>query len=557
VYSTPPFSFVVSDSELDFVFVNQPPSNMHICPGGKIDLMVSYAGKIDPTRSYWEKDGKPYLLPNGQPERSRFLTISNINVINAGEYRYVAVDTIIRLEDGKYVTYNDNVTYSEACRVSVLPGLEIYYVSQSLNYVIPGRTTGFIVYSSFTSGVENPDNNNSIGFQWYRQNAIGSSVPINDNYYFKGSRSNNLVITEAPDPSVPGAENIYTFNGAFYYVEIIGACGKVDSKKFPIYLHPGQGAEFIKNNTDTYVCKYNDDNIVTFEVEVITPHMDLLKYQWYINDVKALDDDKIDGSTTAKLTIKNPILETQTYCKISAFVNNYYIDLISDTAEVLPIDLTLIAKGPAYDTIIPDLFDGYLRMNIHTDDPGSEFIYRIDAYADWGQSIRFYDTIYARGSTGSSNTKTFEYRITETELKQIVEQFGNCCTLEASVVDGCAPGNNIVNAYWIIDTIDSDDRDVFTTCINDNASFKDLLLTPNPTNDIINISFNSELATSTSIELCGLAGNTITALFEGTSIIGNNKFSFDLSKLGIPSGTYILTIANKMGFTTKQFVFIR
>jgi hypothetical protein len=532
-------TFEVAESEVGFEFVNQPPLNKYLCLNDSLNLMVSYSGKINASKSCWQKDGQDLVSSSGQKYSSRFLNIS-LNLFSGGEYRYKAVDTIITLIGSEYVMDTAHISYSDVCRVEMIPGLEIYYVSQSQNYVMPGKSAGFVIYSSWVDNEDGVAYDDALGFQWYKHNASGADVKLEDNYYYKGSRSNALVITEAPeDPDDP----IYTSNGDYYFLKITGPCGTIDSKDHPIFLMQGEGVEFIKNNTNAIICSEN--STATFEVEVLTNDMSFVKYQWYVDGVEVKDGADYAGTTTPKLTITNATTATATYCKVTAFLHNYYINVNSDVALVELITMELVTKDPDYDVIkIADTMD--IGIIIETNNPGSGFTFSVyrDDYLFWSET-------FFPGELGLTRQKTFTFEI----LKELHIWDEDSYTLKAIVTDDC---DNIMEVEWTIDATEDDDAITGgTTAITNNPQLNGIVLTPNPTSNVIYVSYNSDVEVPTLIELCGLAGNNISILFDGISNVGSNKFDFDLSKLGITSGTYILKISNKNGFSTKQFVFVK
>ena len=551
-------SFKITGLE-EFTFVTHPPANKYLCPTTPLNLQISYAGRIDLGRSCWLKDGRPYCPPGStNPVRSRTLSITTINFFTTGEYRYMAVDTVTRFENGQYVKYSNDTTYSEICRVNILPPLEIYYVSQSQNYVMPGKAAGFTVHSSFSDneGGASMDTNDQIGFQWYRSD---NSTPLEDNYYFKGTKSNALVITNAPDPNSPDANKIYTFN-CFYYLEITGPCGKVDSRRHPIFLLPGEGVEFIKNNKDAVECAGGSSDTVVFEVEVETVDMEMVKYQWYIDGIPATDGINVIGSSTSKLTLVNPNPSIRTYCNINAFLHNYYIDVNSDEAGIEVIDMTYFSRTP-YSTInVLSLTPPTLPIGVvvTTNKPTGSFVFDVIIVNDnIPETLSVYTETFSTGPNGQSSQQTFSYNVPVATLQGLSDAWsGDYFNLIATVKDDCG---NIVKVDWILDMITTDEEEGDEDEISyiKDIAFNQLELSPNPTNGIINISYYSDVEIPTLIELCGLAGNTISALFEGISNIGDNRFTFDLSKLNIPSGTYVLMISNTNGLVTKQFILVK
>ncbi|MCL2038949.1 MAG: T9SS type A sorting domain-containing protein [Bacteroidetes bacterium] len=554
------FYFNVIGGEIGFIYVNQPPANLHLCPNGRLELMVSYSGRIDATRSCWQKDGVDL------PYTDRVLTINGLNLSHAGVYRYKAVDTATVLINGDYVTITDNISYSNVCNVNIVQPLEIYYVSNAQNYAVPGQSVGFKVYSSFEgANGEQFNENSNIGFQWYRHQSNGGDVKIDDNYYFKGARSNALVIVNMPEKGDNMYEQLYTFDGAYYYLEITGPCGTANSRTTPIFVNPGEGIDFIKNNTNFTICENDvNDFTATFEVQVQTPDLDLVKYQWYIDGVAAEDGPNVEGSKTPKLTLHNPNLSIKTYCVVSAFVNYYFLDISSEEAEIEITDMELWqVVSPTADLTSTEI-RGFLENNggisisirIETNKPSSSFVFDISV-SNSEETIPIYTGTIPAGTYFQSQF-AIDYSVIGDDLQKILNllEYEDTAVLKMSVTNECG---SVVNVEWNIIKVEDDEEEEdgpVISSIKGNA-IGDFSLTPNPTTGIINVAYNSNTEMEVSLQLCNTAGSTIFTLHEGMANIGENKFEFDLAKLNLAAGTYTLKIANKKGFITKQFVFVR
>lgn len=91
-------------------------------------------------------------------------------------------------------------------------------------------------------------------------------------------------------------------------------------------------------------------------------------------------------------------------------------------------------------------------------------------------------------------------------------------------------------------------KEMVTSSVNeiDNS----IKVYPNPTNNFINIDFESKQKESLSIELIDINGNFIRELYQGISELGTNKFNFDLANLS--SSVYLLKFTfNGMSITRK------
>ena len=91
---------------------------------------------------------------------------------------------------------------------------------------------------------------------------------------------------------------------------------------------------------------------------------------------------------------------------------------------------------------------------------------------------------------------------------------------------------------------------------NDNE-LSDFNIVPNPVNDIITINLIQPETSYLTIELCDLTGNCITTLLDEICNKGPNSFNFNLTQMGIASGSYIIKITSPNTTLSKQFIFTK
>jgi len=84
-----------------------------------------------------------------------------------------------------------------------------------------------------------------------------------------------------------------------------------------------------------------------------------------------------------------------------------------------------------------------------------------------------------------------------------------------------------------------------------------LAITPNPVSDIITITFEQHNVSNVKIELCDITGNCITTLYEGILNAGTYTNDYNLAKLGIATGSYIIKITDNNHTFSKQFIFAK
>jgi len=525
------FPFEVEITDLIFDFVNQPEPAVTLCPNATLNLMVSFYGDLVAAESYWMKDGAPLRTTTGALITSRFLTRTGLTFLDNGEYYYRATANVSRYnEELNGYEIVKEVFESNKSLVTVRPPLEIFLYPQKENYALPGDMVKFTVTSSYVSNEFAFSDN--YGYQWYKFEQGKGHRKLEDNKFFKGTRSNQLVITDILSDSDSSA---YTFNGDYYYFRISTPCGTAPTTIREIYLYPGEQLNVSQDMPDAAICSLGD--IAEFEVTVDYDEPSQLTYQWFIDGVAASNNGRISGVNTRKLTI-NPTededLGKEIYCRVSVLTNpNLFAT--SNTATIAVAELEFVQKYPDVDEL--QINRGTLEV----------IALQYQAIPILGSTIT---PILKINGVVSPGIISDDFVVAYPILAMTLGVF----EYELIVINQC---DDTVSAKWTIEVVQPGSVIDNPTCIDEFTSINSVLIVPNPVNDIVAISFNSEVESHTSIELSDLSGARIATLFDGMSIIGLNKLEYNLNNLGIASGTYIIQIQSANGATTKQFIFIK
>jgi len=527
------FTFSVKITDLKFDFVNQPEPKVTLCPSGTLNLMVSYYGIV--VRGYWQKDGVP--LQDTNNINNRFFTRSGLTFLDNGEYTYKVIAMVSDFNEatGEFVLV-ERPFVSAPCLLSINPRIELFDYPQTNNYANPGDMISLKVTSTYISNEYAHDPN--YGYQWYKYVQGKGEVKLVDNKFFKGTRSNALVITDILSDTDSSA---YTFNGDFYYIIITGPCNTITTRTRPIYLFPGDKLSVTQQLKNAVLCNVGDRAEFTATVDY-AGNMNDLVYQWYLGGSPLSDGLSITGSKTNKLVI-DPTdaadFDETIFCRVSLSTNPT-VFANSNSVMITKKVLELVSKTPNVDTVKVKVADYLPELRItYNATPGSVCkVYGIF------NGVAFPQPLWEFTATTLLNIAD----IPEGHLTDI-EMFG------FMIINDCG---DTIKAEWYAQIVDDDGNVVENpNTVTEFTSLNSLSIAPNPVNDLVSISFNSDIETHTVIELTGLSGSSIATLSEGISVIGLNKLDFDLNNLGIATGTYLIRITTNRGTISKQFLFIK
>ena len=527
------FTFSVKITDLKFDFVNQPEPKVTLCPSGTLNLMVSYYGIV--VRGYWQKDGVP--LQDTNNINNRFFTRSGLTFLDNGEYTYKVIAMVSDFNEatGEFVLV-ERPFVSAPCLLSINPRIELFDYPQTNNYANPGDMISLKVTSTYISNEYAHDPN--YGYQWYKYVQGKGEVKLVDNKFFKGTRSNALVITDILSDTDSSA---YTFNGDFYYIIITGPCNTITTRTRPIYLFPGDKLSVTQQLKNAVLCNVGDRAEFTATVDY-AGNMNDLVYQWYLGGSPLSDGLSITGSKTNKLVI-DPTdaadFDETIFCRVSLSTNPT-VFANSNSVMITKKVLELVSKTPNVDTVKVKVADYLPELRItYNATPGS--VCKVYGIFD---GVAFPQPLWEFTATTLLNIAD----IPEGHLTDI-EMFG------FMIINDCG---DTIKAEWYAQIVDDDGNVVENpNTVTEFTSLNSLSIAPNPVNDLVSISFNSDIETHTVIELTGLSGSSIATLSEGISVIGLNKLDFDLNNLGIATGTYLIRITTNRGTISKQFLFIK
>ena len=264
----------------DFFFVEQPAKKTILCEGSDYEIYFAYHGVI--LEGHWQKDGQDIYDSKGNLYTNQILTIKKINKTDEGIYTYVAKVKDIN-EAGEelietYTTRDSELFVTDPSSIFKQPAEKTYAP-------INGAATIEVIANH--SGTTAPLYND--GYQWYKKTVAGEKK-LENSVKYKGANSNVLVISYL-------SQDDYTYNGDYYFCEITGACNTVRTK--PAYLLYEEGAVIIQRQpVDVRVC-----NGETITLSVTMQNNNPVDFQWYKDGTALVDDARIAGATTSKLTI--------------------------------------------------------------------------------------------------------------------------------------------------------------------------------------------------------------------------------------------------------------
>ena len=131
--------------------------------------------------------------------------------------------------------------------------------------------------------------------------------------------------------------------------------------------------------------------------------------------------------------------------------------------------------------------------------------------------------VYMFGNNPPIGTYFFSYTICD-------KQYQNICSTVTSWIDVVGFTNKIANND------------------NDKINFDNIIIEPNPSDEIFNIHFDKTTSETTTIELFNLLNQKLQHI----EIVDINNYELTLN--GLPSGTYILKISDRKNFSIKKII---
>ena len=319
--------FVVNEESI----ITNQTSSLQLCENEDAFLQIEAQGYN--LRYQWYKDGS--LLKGENSSVLRFTEI---------QYRQSGVYTCLLSSDS-----NCDSVISKPISVYVVTKTKFVQNPNNVQYAIyesvkDEKTTGRMTAKIHVNNIEELEN---IKFQWWkdtialkpivggggylRLNGFTKRIKVVDDGRITGSTSQILQIRD-----------MVWGDRSNYYCEATGLCGSDITR-----CYIGENTHFyIENNFNSWDGCQGED--VTLKVSVQQYVSGRLSYQWYkVGNVKLLESDKLIGTQTPELTIKNTdaILDSDVYyCRITLIDHN--ITQHSDEFYIQPSTLPIIAYQP-------------------------------------------------------------------------------------------------------------------------------------------------------------------------------------------------------------------
>ena len=517
-YISEPIPVTVVSSE--FFFTEHPSKKAILCEGEDFELYFAYSGVYE--EGYWLHDGEIMYDEYHNPISDQILTIKNVERIHEGTYNFVA-KAYDRDEDGNFVMREFKTRDAELYVINANSVLE---QPEEKTYAEMGGNVLF----EFTADVRG-----EYDYQWYKH-TVGGDIELNNNYKYKGTKSNVLSISflEADD---------FTYNGDYYFCKINGQCSVTETE--PAYLLTKENQLFITQQPQNTSFCVKKDFPIRLSVEVLQ-QSSTLEYQWYKNDTALADNARIKGATTSNLVItpSRPLDSDKYWVTITETKTGAQVK--SNEVDVVVTDLVSLA-----DTIYN--FGGDTTM-----------------YVQEGDYVVLLTTPFK-----AAGTVTFEVIFNDTTESESVPQipvdpngyFSLALKYNIPNFQPNQAGLYVLKVYNECDTVvrkiqvvlvdkDGNPIETITSSVKDNQSDLVLNISPNPVTNRMNLKFNSE-ELNTIIELLDISGSRIATVFDGMAQSGLNVINYDLSKLNLSSGTYFIKYTQGTASQVRPFIFVK
>ena len=455
-------------------------------------LTVSAAiGYNAPMTYQWEHDG---VALKGETEP--ILYFPNLRHSQAGVYRCLIKGP------GK-----TEPIYSREVAVYVARPTEITKQPESMKSAIGGQA--FLTFSAHVNGknIETAIANDEVRVQWYKAVDEANDIPLVDNNFISGSKSNYLSFT-----------NFRNSDKGEYYAIIDGLCGTVRSKN-AFVSEEVIDLVVVTPPNEQELCEGADAN---FNVEATTQSAKQIVYQWSKDGIELNDiDGKITGAKTNNLLIAN----------IEANDNGVY-----------SVEVKLSGTG------LVENLDANLQVNelpiiiIHPEDMIAEISEPIDL---------FFKVKNAKECKWYKDGELF---------------FTTEVTTEFIVFSLMITDESFNGEYYVVVSNDCGEvqSETFTITVSVGTTsvievskngYSLLSATPNPATGISMIGFSVPTQSYIKLSLTDLSGASRTVLAEGTYEIGTHSINIDVNKLNLSSGTYFYYLeANGVVLSQKLVV---
>ncbi|MDT3738724.1 MAG: immunoglobulin domain-containing protein [Candidatus Kapabacteria bacterium] len=465
------------------------------CVGTTYNILTvsSAIGYNAPMNYQWELDG--VAIPGAdQP----ILYFPNLRHNQAGIYKCLVMGPGATLP-----------VYSREVAVYVTRPTDITREPESHGVMV--GTTATLMVEAHVNGVdlETALANGAVQVQWYRYVDEANDIPLVDNKWVSGSKSNYLTINKFRSSDV-----------GTYYAVIIGLCGTVKTAKADLTEESNE-VVIEQQPIDNADCAGKD---VIFNVNASTPGTKLINYQWY-KDGNAIIDNlpKIEGSQSKHLII---------YAIDASDEGQYY--------AVASLEGTTVSKQS-------DL----VTLNVNTKPVITE--QPLDATVESGRQLML--SVTAQGND-VSEVLTYKWYKDGALVSTL--------TVPDYIVDVTTPDD--AGDYYVVVSNDCGAVTSLMAAVVITTGTTDVIevskngyslstAMPNPVQGNSVISFNVPVESYVKITLSDVSGAAHTVLTEGNFAIGTHLINLDAQAKNLVSGTYFYILeANGVRLAQKLVV---
>lgn len=353
--------------------------------------------------------------------------------------------------------------------------------------------------------------------QWFRDTVravapnIGKldTVTLADNSVYDGTKSSILSIM---------IDNAKRYGN--YWATVSGQCGGATTAKAGLQAYPT-----VTINTQPKDASVCDGTEVMFNVAASSSNSSSMTYQWWANGSKLADQTtpKISGSTSATLTLKAVANVTNIKCQVMTI--DGLASAISNTVSLTKNDAPVISSQPS----------GTISVQ-----SGKPLVIEVGVASNASNTISWSkNNTPVAGQTSATLSIT---SATTSDAGQYVCVVTNGCGVVSS--SACTVTIALIQDFTSVEEIDMNSLGLHET-------------TPNPTNDVTNISFNLTNSSNVKLTISDVYGNQIATLFEGMSNSGIRNFSFSGNQFNLNSGVYFVTLSSAGMNQTKKFTLVK
>lgn len=349
--------------------------------------------------------------------------------------------------------------------------------------------------------VELIDNKN-FEIQWWRGN-----IKIRDNDRIAGSNSSILTIRDL-QPSDYGND---------YWVMVTGLCG-VDSMKYMTLETPD--IRILNNPMDVVSCEYKD---ISFSVDALAFGGTNITYQWFRGSNPLSDGEKYSGANTRTLIIKNVTIDDEG--------DDYFVRI-----TLLPYNITINSDNVSLD-IKKNLFYLTQLPENHSVKVGEELRLLFEVVGEEPITYQWFKNGNLLPNFTENSLVIANSAFVDAGVYKCIatNECGTLTSKECTVA---------ITSFIIMST-------------EDDHSSLEFGNTPNPTNGVTTIFFNSDEGSFTKIVLRDVMGREIKTLFDGVSKAGYNEVRFNPIELNLGSGLYYYSITIGDKSATKAMIIVK